>query len=84
MKTKKFHKNMKFGAELKKKFKLNGGKKIEYWKDFKKIWFESNDNLPLNRPIKLRSLTTIIRCVFREHDKFYPQLFLDDVLYELM
>ena len=63
---------------------INGGKKIEYEKDFKKIRFESNDDLPMNKPIKLRLLTIIIRCVFSEDGKFYPQLFLDDTLYELM
>ena len=62
---------------------INGGKKIEYGKDFKKIRFESNDDLPLNKPIKLRLLTIIIRSVFSENGKFYPQLFLDDALYEL-
>ena len=62
---------------------INGGKKIEYGKDFLKHLFESNDNLPLNKPIKLRLLTIIIRCIFSEDDKFYPQLFLDDALYEL-
>ena len=48
-----------------------------------KIRFESNDDLPLNKPIKLRLLTIIIRSVFSENSKFYPQLFLDDALYEL-
>ena len=33
--------------------------------------------------IKLRLLTIIIRSVFSEDGKFYPQLFLDDALYEL-
>ena len=42
---------------------INGGKKIEYGKDFKKIRFESNDDLPLNKPIKLCLLTIIIRSV---------------------
>ena len=46
--------------------------------------FESNDDLPLNRIVKLHLLTLIIKCVFSEDDKFYPQLFLDDALYELM
>ena len=45
--------------------------------------FQSNDGLPLNKPIKLRSLTIIIRSVFSEDGKFYPQLFLGDALYEL-
>ena len=34
--------------------------------------------------MRLRLLTTIIGCVFREDGKFYPQLFLDDALYELV
>ena len=62
---------------------INGGKKIEYGKDLKKIRFESNDDLPLNKPIKLRLLTIIIRSVFNENGKFYPKLFLYDALYEL-
>ena len=33
--------------------------------------------------MKLRLLTTIIRSVFTENGKFYPQLFLGDALYEL-
>ena len=62
---------------------INGDEKIEHGKDFLKIRFESNDDLPMNKPIKLRLLTIIIRPVFSEGGKFYPQLFLDDALYEL-
>ena len=62
---------------------INGGEKIEYEKDYMKIRFKSNDNLPLNKPIKLRLLTIIIMCVVSEDAKFYPQLFSDDALYEL-
>ena len=62
---------------------INDGEKIEYGKDFRKTRFQSNDDLPLNKPIKLRLLTIIIRSVFSEDGKFYPQLFLDDALYEL-
>ena len=81
MKTKKFQKNTKkFGKVSRKKLKrLMVAKKIEYGKYF----FESNDDLLLNKPIKLRLLTIIIRSVFSEDGKFYPQLFLDDSLYEL-
>ena len=53
-------------------------------KILKKNRFESNDDLPLNKPIKLRLLTIIIRSVFSEDGKFYPQLFLDEALYELV
>ena len=62
---------------------INGEKKIEYGKVFKKIRFESNDNLPLNKQLKFYNITIIIRSVFSESGKFYSQLFLDDELYEL-
>ena len=61
---------------------INGGEKIEYGKDFLKIRFESSDDLPMNKLRKLRLLTIIIRSVFNKDYKFYPQLFLDDALYE--
>ena len=48
-----------------------------------KIKFNSDDNLPLKKPLKFHNMTIIIRCVFSEDGKFYPQLFLDDTLYEL-
>ena len=47
-----------------------------------KIKFISGDSLPLNKPLKFHLMTIIIRCVF-EDDKLYPQLFLNDTLYEL-
>ena len=69
---------------VKKEFEsFNGGEKIEYGKDFMKIKFKSNDDFPLNKLTKLRLLTIIIKCVISEDGKFYPQLFLDDALYEL-
>ena len=46
--------------------------------------FGSDDDLPMNKPIKLRLLTIINSCVFSEDSKFYPQLSLDDALYELL
>ena len=47
-----------------------------------KTMFKSNDDLPLNKPTKLRILTTITRATFSKDNKFYLQLFLDDALYE--
>ena len=60
-------------------------KKLNMGKIFRKLGLsvECNDDLPLNKPIKVRLLTIIIRSVFSEGSKFYPQLFLDDALYEL-
>ena len=48
-----------------------------------KIGFNANDNLPLKKPLKLHLLTIIVRCIFEEDGNFYPQLYLDDSLYEL-
>ena len=75
----------KFGRVLKNKLKpLMVEKKLNMEKIFKKIRFESNDDLPLNKPIKLRILTIIIRSVFSENGKFYPKLFLGEALYQLV
>ena len=48
-----------------------------------KIKFNSDDNIPLNKPLKFHNMTVTIRCVFTEGGKLYPQVFLDDFLYEL-
>ena len=48
-----------------------------------KIKFNTNDSLPLNKPLKLHMLTIIVRCVFEEDGKFYPQLYFDDCLYKV-
>ena len=48
-----------------------------------KIKFNSDDNLPLNKPLKFCLITITIRSVFEEDGKLHPQLFLDDTLYEL-
>ena len=56
---------------------------LEYAKDCMKIKFNSDDNLPLNKPLKFYNMTVTIRCVFSEDNKLYPQVFLDEVLYIL-
>ena len=48
-----------------------------------KIKFNSDDDLPLNKPLKFHGMTMIITSVFEEDGKVYPQVFLDDALYEL-
>ena len=45
---------------------INGGKNGEYGKDFKKIKFDIDDKLPLNKPLKLCMLTIIVRSVFEK------------------
>ena len=43
---------------------INGSKEGEYGNDFMKIKFDTDDNLPLNTPLKLRMLTIIIRSAY--------------------
>ena len=48
-----------------------------------KIKFNSDDDLPLNKALKFHAMTIIIRSVFEEDGKRYPQVFLDESLYEV-
>ena len=48
-----------------------------------KIKFNSDDDLPLNKPLRFHNMTVTIRSVFKEDGKFYPQVFLHDTFYEL-
>ena len=68
---------------IKNKIKaMNGGEKNDYEKDYMKIKFNSDDDLPLNKALKFHNMTITIRSVFEEDGKLYPQVFLDDALYE--
>ena len=62
--------------------KVNSGE-CDYERDYMKIKFNSDDNLPLDKPLKFHNMTITIRYVFEEDGKLYPQVFLDDDLYEL-
>ena len=69
---------------IKKKIKaINGGEENNYGKDCMKIKFNSDDDLPLYKPLKFHAMTIIIRSVFEEGGKLYLHVFLDDALYEL-
>ena len=62
--------------------KINDGKENNYGKDYISK-FNSDDDQPLNKPLKFHLMTIIIRPVFEEDGKLYVQVFLDDALYEL-
>ena len=49
-----------------------------------KIKFNSVGDLSLNKPLKFHAVTIIIRSVFEELGKIFPQVFLDDTLKTLM
>ena len=64
--------------KLIKKYSLKriNNKPDEYEKDFIKIKFNSDDNLPSNKMLKLHNLTSIVKFVFQEGNK----VFLDECL----
>ena len=62
---------------------INGSKEGGYGKDFVKIKFDTDNNLSLNKTLKLHNMAILIGSVFEEGGKFYPQIYLDDCLYEL-
>ena len=41
-----------------------------------KTKFKSDGDLPLNKPLKFHAMTIIIRSVFYQGGKLYPQIFL--------
>ena len=63
--------------------KTSNRSSAEYDKDFMKIKFNSDDNLPLNKTLKLYNKAIIIRSVFEDEGKFYPQVHLDECLHKL-
>ena len=48
-----------------------------------KIKFNSDDDLSLDKMLKLHMLAINVRSVFEEDGKYYPQVFLDECLYEV-
>ena len=49
---------------------------------FDKIRFSSNIDFPLGILIQFEILTIIIRCIIKKDDKYYPEIYLDECLYD--
>ena len=62
---------------------INSGEELYYGEDYVKIGVNTDDNVPLNKKLKFPSLTIIIRYLFQNDKKLYPQVYLDECLYEL-
>ena len=43
-------------------------------------FFESDDDLPLNKQLKFPTMMIIVRSVFEEDKKSYQQVYLDECL----
>ena len=58
-------------------------KELFYEKNYDRIGVNTDDDVPLNKPLTFPTLTIIIRCVFQEGKKLYPHIYLDECLYKL-
>ena len=52
----------------------------DYDKKYVKIKFNSDDELPLYKTIEIPGMTKVVRTIFYENNKYYPQVFLDECL----
>ena len=51
---------------------INIGESIKYKKDFMKIRFESNDDLPLGKTLSIPCMIRVVKSVFQKDNKYYP------------
>ena len=63
---------------------LNRGKKLFYEKNHTRIGINTDEDLPLKKLLTFPTLTVIIRFVLQNDKKLYPQIYLDECLYELI
>ena len=68
---------------IRDKIKEINSDECDYEKDYMKIKFNSDDDLPLNKALNFHHMTITIGSVFEEDGKLYLQVFLYDTLYEL-
>ena len=52
-----------------------------YDKNYDVISFDTDDILSLNSIINIYSMTIIIKSVFKDNNKFYPQIYLTNCRY---
>ena len=48
-----------------------------------KIKFNSDDKLPLNKTIEIPTMKIVVRAVFHENNKYYPQVSLGEYQQEI-
>ena len=60
---------------IRDKIKEINSDECDYEKDYMKIKFNSDDNLPLNKPSKFHNMTITIKSVFKEDGKFIRRFF---------
>ena len=57
---------------------------FKYKKDFMKIRFESNDDLPLGKILSIPSMIILVKSVFEKDNEYYPQVYLPECRYKFV
>ena len=68
--------NQRFNRSEKKK-------SDDYDEKYMKIEFDSNDKLLLNKMIQIPVMAIVVRGIFYQNNKYYPQVFLDKCMYKI-
>ena len=55
----------------------------DYDEKYKKMKFNLDNELPLNKMIEVPSMIIVVRAVFHKNNKYYPQVVLDKCLHKL-
>ena len=63
---------------------ITGCKPIKYGRDFIKLRFESDDDLPLGKILSVPVFIIAVGSVFQEGNNYYPQIYLHEFLYEIV
>ena len=48
-----------------------------------KIKFDLDNEFPLNKTVEIPCMVIVVRAVFHENNKYYPQVFLHECPYKL-
>ena len=63
--------------------RINGREKVFYEKNYCRISINTEDDLPLEKSLKVLTLIVNINLVLQADNKLYPQIYLDECFYEL-
>ena len=55
----------------------------DYVQKYTKIKFDLDEDLSLNKKMEIHNAIIVVRTVFHENNKSYPQVFLDEYQYKL-
>ena len=55
----------------------------DYDEKYMKIKVNSDNELPLNKTVEIPTMTIVVRAIYFQNNKSYPQVFLDECLYKI-